>query len=127
MPKTRTPVEVRIPSQTQEELALEDEVRKSMHYGSGGKSGKCRRGHALSGENLYVHGGIRYCRLCRQTYQRLWMRAHHAEVRKLLQEARARKERDRQKRQEAARQKQVVAEGRQKQVGCPKDPGRNSK
>lgn len=38
----------------------------------------CKRGHPLSGENLWTHNGQRLCRECRRAATRRWREARHA-------------------------------------------------
>ena len=59
---------------------LADAARKGRMFNPGRDKTHCKRGHPLSGDNLYLHGGRRHCRACR--------RAYHAHVtQKLADEA----------------------------------------
>jgi transcription elongation factor Elf1 len=39
----------------------------------GTKQTHCRKGHAMAGDNLYLHGGFRYCRQCRREANLRWL------------------------------------------------------
>lgn len=47
-----------------------DMVKKNRHHLK--KLTHCKRGHKLYGENIYVHKGLRHCKLCQLIKQRIY-------------------------------------------------------
>ena len=53
----------------------ENSLRGESFSAKNAKKTHCKRGHALSGENLYVYQGRRYCRACGREWGRAARRA----------------------------------------------------